>query len=75
MDFIRSQRAQEGYNPNTSHCIFGNDADLIMLALSTHEPNFFILRIKQPVIANTEEYEFVKIAVLREYLALEFRDV
>ncbi len=44
LDFIRSQRAQEGYNPNTRHCIFGNDADLIMLGLGTHEPNFLVLR-------------------------------
>jgi 5'-3' exoribonuclease 2 len=44
LDFIRSQRAQESYNPNTRHCIFGNDADLIMLGLGTHEPKFLILR-------------------------------
>jgi 5'-3' exonuclease len=44
MDFIRRQKVREDYNPNTTHCLFGQDGDLIMLGLATHEPHFVLLR-------------------------------
>ncbi|XP_041831741.1 5'-3' exoribonuclease 2 isoform X2 [Melanotaenia boesemani] len=108
MDFIRRQRAQPNHDPNTHHCLCGADADLIMLGLATHEPNFTIIReefkpnkprpcalcgqmgheIKEcqgvarekqgqhdefadTMPTSEQEFIFIRLCVLREYLARE----
>lgn len=44
MQYIRANRETASNTPPTRHCMYGNDADLIMLGLCTHEPYFTLLR-------------------------------
>ena len=44
MLFIRNMKMQRAYEPNLRHTLYGLDADLIFLALVSHEPHFFLLR-------------------------------
>ena len=44
LEYIRTFKKSEKYIKNIRHCIYGLDADLVMLALISHEPNIVLLR-------------------------------
>ena len=44
LEYIRTFKKSETYTKNVRHCIYGLDADLVMLALISHEPNIVLLR-------------------------------
>eukprot|EP00210_Caulerpa_lentillifera_P007599 g7257.t1 len=67
MKFIRDQRCSPDYQPKTRHAVFGQDADLILLSLLTHEPNFIIIR-EDMEQKNYEDFILLEIGILRRYL-------
>ena len=44
LEYIRNYKSSDKYEKNIRHCIYGLDADLVMLSLISHEPNIVLLR-------------------------------
>lgn len=44
IDFIRKRKEEDDLSKEEVHCMYGMDADLVMIGLATHLENFYILR-------------------------------
>uniref|UniRef100_A0A8C7IW42 5'-3' exoribonuclease 1 n=1 Tax=Oncorhynchus kisutch TaxID=8019 RepID=A0A8C7IW42_ONCKI len=70
MEFIRRENSEPGHDPNTRHCLYGLDADLV------GGPRVWEIR-HQCVITAPEETTFhlLHLSLFREYIDYEFSEV
>ncbi|ETO25024.1 hypothetical protein RFI_12120, partial [Reticulomyxa filosa] len=89
MSYIRHMKMQPSdiYDSNTRHCFYGLKADLLLLALVSHELHFALLydqvlfgseeqerkaKMNEKQLDRKEEFQLLHIHVLRCYLEFEF---
>ncbi|KAF4319410.1 hypothetical protein BBO99_00003558 [Phytophthora kernoviae] len=83
VEFIRHRKMVPGYEANLRHCMYGSDADLMLLGLMTHEPHFTLVRETvvwgnqhRKVAAKQieeQQWQLVHLSLFREYLMMEMR--
>lgn len=74
MEYIRYMKSKSDYDSNTRHCLYGLDADLVMLGLCTHELNFALLREEVSLfIIVSSAYLVVEMNILKLTFSMNFK--